>query len=76
MIPQRDYNDFTKYVNENQVATKESLLARTMRNERLNTEVAGSGTKTPKATAASSTYLTHDEVHTLMSRTDGDFFKS
>ena len=48
-----------------------------MRNDRLNTTMNGENTPTPKTTkAAQNNYLTHDEVHTLMSRTDGDFFKS
>lgn len=73
MIPQRDYSDFTKYVNENQAAAKESLLSRTMRTDGFRT---GMGLREPKTTKNDSNFLTHSEVDTLMSRTDADFFKS
>jgi hypothetical protein len=36
MVPQRDYTDFTKYVNENNTVNKESLLSRTMQRDRRN----------------------------------------
>lgn len=42
LIPQRDYTDFTKYVNENNTGNKESLLSRTMR----TAEGRGSGYNT------------------------------
>ena len=43
-----------------------------MRSDRMQTAMSSNPPKTTK----NGNYLTHDEVHTLMSRTDGDFFKS
>lgn len=39
MIPQRDYSDFTRYVNENKTEAKANLLSRTMRKDGFRTNV-------------------------------------
>lgn len=78
MVPQRDYSDFTKYVNESNTGNKESLLSRTMRDQArgsgFNTglERRGNGSKT----ARNSNTLTGPEVDNLMTATGNDFFSN
>jgi len=76
MVPQRDYSDFTKYVNETNTTKKESLLSRTMRQPERGSgfhtglERRGNGSKT----ARNSNTLSGHEVDNLMTSTGNEFF--
>jgi len=72
MIPARDYNDFTKFVNENQTEGKQSILTQTMRQSHdFRTRNEG----LPKH-RGNDDYMSHKEASTLMTKTDNAFFKS
>jgi hypothetical protein len=76
MIPQRDYKDFTKYVNENNTVTKESLLSRTMRRPAFATsyDIKRSGLSTAKAGGPMSS-MTSEQLDTVMNKSEQGIFK-